>query len=81
MDRTWTGTTIAESNGQTNVAIEPYFAIVLYPQTNKSTSIDFDIRNIIIEDITSNTQISTLEFAGYIYEYGAGNGTIRVNWK
>ena len=80
MDRTWEGTTIASSNGSTNVTINPLFEIYTHIAANTTGSLDFDIKNVVIEDITNNTQISSSTYGGYVYKFGAGAGTVTANW-
>ena len=78
MSRTWTGTTIASSNGNTDVTINPLFEIYTSNLANQTVSMDFDIKNIVITDVTSNSYSYN---SGYVYKFGAGNGTLTGNWN
>ena len=81
MDRTWSGTTIASSNGNSNVTIVPLFEIYTSNLINQSVNMDIDIKNLVITDITNNTYISSNTYSGYVYKYGTGNGTVTANWS
>ena len=80
MDRTWTSATI-DANNQTGVTVDPLFEIYTSIAAGNTASVDFDIRNIRIEDTTNSTQITTDSYGGYVYKYGAGNGTVTANWS
>ena len=81
MDRKWDGTTIASAKGQTNVTINPLFEIYTSVAANTNGIVDFDIKNVIIEDITNNTQISSSTYGGYIYKFGEGNATVTAGYE
>ena len=78
MERTFTGTTINRSG--TDIAISPRFEIYSGINANTTASVDFDIKNIVIEDITSNTLITNDSYGGNVYKYGYGNGLLTANW-
>ena len=80
MDRTWSDTTIASANGNSNVAINPLFEIYTSIPAGNTGVVDFDIRNIVIEDITDNTTVSNGTYDGYVYRFGDGDGSVTAQW-
>ncbi|MCI6265757.1 MAG: InlB B-repeat-containing protein, partial [Erysipelotrichaceae bacterium] len=78
MTRTWDGTTIPSSNGNTNVTINPLFEIYTSNLINQTVSMNFDIKNIVITDTTSTFYPYQED---YIYRFGAGNGTLVANYS
>ncbi len=78
LTRTYASATIASSNGNNNVTIQPLFEIYTSNLANVTATIDFDIRDIVITDTTDN---SYKYIKNYIYQFGAGAGTVTANWK
>ena len=81
MDRTWSDTTIESANKASNVAINPLFEIYTSIPAGNTGVVDFDIRNIVIEDITDNTTVSNGTYDGYVYRFGNGNGSVTAQWE
>ena len=76
--RTYDSTTIASSNGSTNVTINPLFEIYTGNLKDKTVNMDFDIKNVIITDVTDNTYKYN---QGYVYRFGNGNNTVTANYN
>ena len=75
MDRAYSATTI------NSTTVNPLFEIYTAIYANTTGSIDFDIKNIVIEDITNSTQISSSTYGGYVYRYENGAGTVTAQWS
>ncbi len=82
MDRTWDTAkkTVVVSGTTYEYDVNPLFEIYTAIYANNTGSVDFDIKNIIIEDITDGTFISTDSYNGYIYLFGNNNATLTANW-
>ena len=79
MERTFTGTTLTLEGNTYNIdpCVEIYFAIA--PGT--TGEVDMDMKNLSIYDVTANTYISNENYGGYVYRFGAGNGTLTGDWS
>ena len=79
MERTFTGTTLTLSGNSYNInpCVEIYFGIA--PGT--TGEVDMDMKNLSVYDVTANTYISNENYGGYVYRFGAGNGTLTGNWN
>ena len=79
MERTFTGTTLTLSGNSYNInpCVEIYFAI----PPGSTGEVDMDMKNLSIYDVTANTYISNENYGGYVYRFGAGNGTLTGNWN
>ena len=62
------------------VEIAPNFEIYTEILPNSTASIDMDIKNIIITDMSTGEQLMPSEFNGYIYKYGVNGATLTANW-
>lgn len=82
MDRTFDEArkTVVVSGTTYEYDVDPLFEIYVAINANKTGTVDFDIKNIMIEDITDNLFISTDTYGGYIYEFDRGNATLTANW-
>ena len=77
LTRTYDSTTIASSNGNTNVTVNPLFEIYTSNLVDVDAVIDFDIRDVVIKDTTDNSYKYT---QNYIYQFGSGSGTVTANF-
>ena len=75
MTRTFTGTTV--KLGSTDKTIEPYFEIATSDLKGKTGTIDFDIKDVEIIDITDNTIIESQNSS---YMFGTKDSKLTANW-
>ena len=78
LTRTYSSTTIASSNGNSNVAINPTFEIYTSNLINQTVKMNFDIKNIVITDTTSTSYAYSND---YIYRFGTSNGEVTASYN
>ena len=75
MTRTYTGTTVTLSGAQKTIS--PRFEFATSDLKGKTGTIDFDIKDLEIIDITDNKIIQAQDST---YIFGAGDGTLQASW-